>query len=119
MEGQAKEGTDRSDELYRIKTNQEALINCSKDLIWSIDKELRLITANKAFKERVQVAVKSDDELEGQSVLYKEFGQEINLRWAGYYFRALKGERFSIKEELFNTLTGRMEYGHITFNPMY
>ncbi len=110
--------SEQSGELYRIKTNQDALINCSKDLIWSIDMDLKLITANKAYRERVQVVTK-EPVLEGGSVLYKEFGEEVNKKWAGYYTKALKGERFTITEELFNTSTGRMEYGRITFNPMY
>jgi hypothetical protein len=36
---------EQSGELYRIKTNQDALINCSMDLIWSIDMDLKLIRA--------------------------------------------------------------------------
>lgn len=109
---------EQSAELYRTKTNQEALINCSRDLIWSIDSGLNLITANTAFQERVKVLVKTRL-LEGESVLFKEFGEEVNKKWAGYYGRALKGERFTVKEELFNTATNSMQYGEITFNPMY
>jgi PAS domain S-box-containing protein len=105
-------------ELYRIKTSQEALINCSMDLIWSIDRDFKLISCNNAYRDRVHVLTK-DALLEGQSVLYTEFGEEINKKWARHYADALKGNRFTIKEELFNTATGRMEYGQITFNPMY
>lgn len=105
-------------ERHHTKTNLNALINCSKDLIWSVDKDLMLITANKAFGERVQVLTKNLP-LEGESVLYKEFGVEVNEKWKEYYARALQGKRFTVKEELYNTATNRIEYGEVTFNPMY
>ncbi len=118
MQERATYGAEQSKELYHITTNQDALINCSKDQIWSVDKRLMLITANDAFRERVSVLA-GDSPLEGKSVLYKEFGEAVNKKWAEYYTRALTGERFTIKEELYNTAAGRMEYGQVTFNPMY
>jgi len=104
--------------LNRIKTNQDALINCSQDLIWSVDTGLNLITANEAFREKIEALFKRPA-AEGKPVLYEEVGEELNKKWAGHYARALAGERFSIKDELFNTATGRMEYMLISFNPMY
>src|ERR1700733_16083853 len=108
----------KSSNFNRIKTNQDALINCSQDLIWSVDTQLNLITANKAFRERVEALIKKPA-AEGKPVLYKELGEELNKKWAEHYARALAGERFSIKDALFNAVTDRMEYVLISFNPMY
>lgn len=110
--------SEQATDLCRLKINQDALINCSRDLIWSLDRDLKLVTANNAFKERVGILTK-DRLLEGQSVLYKEFGVEVNKAWAAHYARALEGERFTIREELYNTASCRMEYGQVTFNPMF
>src|SRR3954466_445590 len=97
----------QADDLKRCKTNQEALINGSKDLIWSIDTDFRLITANTAFRERIEI-VTNKPLLEGDSALFKEFGEGVNERWQKYYSTALKGEILSIKEELYNTVNKRM-----------
>jgi len=74
-EAQVANDIGQSSELYRIKTNQDALINCSKDLIWSIDNDLKLITANKAYLERVQVLT-NEAELEGSQFCIKNSGKK-------------------------------------------
>ena len=108
----------KSSNFNHIKTNNDALINCSQDLIWSVDTDLNLITANKAFRERVEMLFKKPA-ADGKPLLHKGLGEEMNKKWAGHYARALTGERFSIKDALFNTAAGRMEYVLVSFNPMY
>jgi len=108
----------KSSNFNPIKTNQNILIDCSKDLIWSVDKELNLITANCAFKVRVEKLSKSLI-AEGKPVLHAILGEEIIKNWTGYYKRALAGERFSIKDATFNPERGSIEYALISFNPMY
>ncbi len=108
----------KSSNFNRIETNHNALIDCSKDLIWSVDQELNLITANSAFKVRVGALIKNPV-AEGKPVLHKELGAEVIKNWTGYYNRALAGERFSIKDATFNPESGTIEYALISFNPMY
>ena len=105
-------------EISRIKTNQDALINGTDDLIWSIDKNLRLITANKPYREMIK-KVTGRDLQEGDLVMAEEYGQELNKKWEAYYQRVLNGEIFEVKEQLFNLARQRMEYFQITFHPMY
>lgn len=40
------EKVDHDAEIECLKTNQEAMINGTKDLLWSIDMDFKLITAN-------------------------------------------------------------------------
>jgi PAS domain S-box-containing protein len=104
-------------ELKRSKTNQEALINGTADLIWSIDNSFQIITANKAYLEMMKIATMRTL-TEGDSVFVSEFGEEATLKWKSYYSRALSGEQFSVKEQVFDPLQQRMEYGLVSFNPM-
>jgi len=105
-------------ELHRIKTNQEALINGTEDLIWSVDKNLRIITSNKAYGEMIKMVTGREPQ-EGDFVMTEEFGGELNKKWETYYQRALNGERFEVREQVFHLLRQRMEYALITFNPMF
>lgn len=105
-------------DIYRIKTNQDALINCSEDAIWSVNKDMRLITANKAYQEMIKMVTGRIPE-EGDLVMTKEFGGNLNHKWKSYYSRALNGERFTVTEQIFHLLNKEVEYSLITFNPMY
>ncbi|MDN3654080.1 PAS domain S-box protein [Ferruginibacter paludis] len=104
--------------INRNKQNQEAIINGTQDLIWSVDKNYCIITANKAYLEMLQIATANVPE-EGDLVFVEAFGEELNNKWKAYYKRALSGERFTVKEQVYNPLKQQVEYGLISFNPMY
>lgn len=97
---------------------QKALINGTQDLIWSVDTELRVIIANQHFADMIQAITGKAIE-EGDNVLVKEFGQLRLARWKKYYERALKGEQFSIKEEIYNPAQEAMQYSLISLSPMF
>jgi PAS domain S-box-containing protein len=105
-------------EINRSKANQEALINGTADLIWSVDTNLRIIAANNAYREMMKIATNKIPE-EGDTALVIEFGEELNNKWKGYYEKALKGERYTIKEKVYHPEKQQMEYGLISFNPIY
>ena len=106
-----------NDEINRTKIKQESLINGTADLIWSVDANFCIITANNAYLEMIKMATNRLI-VEGDTVLVPEFGEALNKKWESYYRRTLKGERFSVKEEVYNPLKQQMEYGRISFNPM-
>lgn len=105
-------------EITKIKDNQEALINGTLDLIWSADKELRLVNFNKAYSDRIFLASNRKPK-EGDSVFVKEFGEELIVEWQGYYSRALDGEAFTIKNKTYIPARKKYVYGVISFNPMF
>jgi PAS domain S-box-containing protein len=80
--------------LAKLQTNQEALINNTNDLIWSVDNQLRLITANRAFIESLQASagrtVKPGDDL----IMRDVFPDEFLNAWVAMYERGLSGESF-------------------------
>lgn len=70
--------------------NLKALINFTTDLIWSVDKDFKVVTSNRAFKERVAQSKKN--EKDGPRIL------AIKLNLIECYQRANAGESFVIIE---------------------
>ncbi len=75
------------------RNNLSALINNTTDLIWSVDREMRLITCNKAFDDRVKQSTGKLIE-KGGDVLEAGLSKESIERYKGYYARAFSGETF-------------------------
>jgi len=77
--------------------NQQALINATTDLIWSVDTNYALITANHSFIERMReytnVTIKPGAHLLKEGV----FPPEHLAFWKNMYDRGLSGERFSFE----------------------
>jgi len=105
-------------ELEKLKNNQEALINGTQDLLWSVDTEYKFIIANDPFEEIMQKTLHRKI-YEGDSALPQEFPEEINKKWKSYYDRAMGGEQFSVKERIQVPSEALSTYGLISFNPMY
>lgn len=105
-------------ELNRIRQNQEALINGTRDYVWSIDSDLRLITANRSFQELVTQLTGSTIN-EGDTVIFDELGKPQKERWMGFYRRALQGEAFMDQEEYLDPGTKTRRYAIVTLNPIY
>lgn len=75
--------------------NLSALINNTGDLMWSVDRELKLITFNDAFSR--MVILTSGKLLEkDQYVLSSQFTEEQRQQYKTFYERALAGEIFTI-----------------------
>lgn len=73
--------------------NTYALINNTKDMMWSVDKELRLISSNNRFNEVVQL-VRGKPMLPGDHILHGANPETVDL-YQTFYDRALSGEAFS------------------------
>ncbi len=82
------------------RSNKEALINSTDDLIWSISIDSKLIAANIAFinsmKELTGVELKPGDEFSSFDVIT----EESLIVWGALYQRAFLGESF--KTEVYN-----------------
>ena len=77
--------------------NLNALINTTTDLMWSVDKEYRLITSNSAFDEAIMQ--RSGREItKGSNVLVTGFPTQQLSRWEKFYERAFSGEVFMVTE---------------------
>lgn len=84
---------DNQRKLDRIKN--EALINNTKDDIWSIDKNYRLIAFNLAFAKKMEYLT-GEKVSPGSPALYPDkIPAEMLRQFKGYFDRALSGESFA------------------------
>lgn len=103
-----------ADEREFDKSNLDALINNTSDLMWSIDRDFRLVTANRAFDETMRMLIGKTVE-KGSLALDPGFPEENLKRFRSYYERALAGE--TVKEV--EHATEPVEYwSEITYSPI-
>lgn len=105
--------------LQRLQANQEALINSTDDLVWSVDAEFQLITANLAFinqvKRSTNLELKRGDDL----LMREHYPISYIDNWQELYERALEGESFS--EEVYKPAFKNHpeSWAQVRFNPIY
>ncbi|MBC7722025.1 MAG: PAS domain S-box protein [Pedobacter sp.] len=99
-------------------SNQEALINGTEDLIWSVDTDMNVITANNAFTTRIKILTGKLLK-EGDPLLLEAFGEELVNKWMKYYQKALQGQFYWVKDENYNPETSSIDYFKITFTPIF
>jgi len=105
-------------ELERIKNNQDAMINSTRDLMWSIDLDFNLITANTAFHDLVE-KIQGHPFKEGDPVFSDAVPKQVTDKWKSYYKRALNNGRFSVKQKIQNPKKFWTTYGLTSFDLMY
>ena len=94
--------------------NLSGLINNTEDLMWSVDRELRLITSNNAFDEFIKL-ISGKPLFKGDYIIAAQFSEDQRKRFPDYYKRALSGETFNIIEHI----TYPEEFWQeISFNPI-
>jgi len=102
-------------EVATERYNLSALINNTEDLIWSIDTNYKLISANEKFLNQTQVGQKRLEK--GAHIFSYIFEQKVREKWRKYYERAFDGETYKI-EELSEEFSFQARYFEISFNPI-
>jgi PAS domain S-box-containing protein len=118
----AADGTEKvhyREEATWTKNNLEALINNTKDQIWSLDKETRYVYMNKAYRTQISQLTGVEPKKGSYSYLHPGYSEQIIEEWKQYYSRALAGERYSIVYESIEPLTQQVLSFEISFNPIY
>ena len=96
------------------RRNLKALINNTTDLIWSVDRDIKLITSNKAFDE--WFTLKSGKPVKRcTNVLEAEWNEEVLIRWRKNYERAFSGEKLT-EVEFFDSATET--WSKVSFHPI-
>lgn len=95
--------------------NLNALINNTRDLMWSVDEGMKLITFNQAFEDLVK-SVTGDKPQKGLNVLDFAYSTDLQHRYSVYYERALAGESFTETEYSENPVEF---WSEISFYPIY
>lgn len=92
--------------------NLRAIINNTRDLIWSVDRDFNIITGNEAFWDRVErLTGKRPD-----TISNADFEQEMMQPILDSYRRAFRGEAFLFIRE--RELVGRKRFEELSFNPI-
>ncbi|QEM04989.1 PAS domain S-box protein [Mucilaginibacter rubeus] len=100
------------EKIYNDGQNLRAIINNTRDLIWSVDRHSNIITGNQAFWDRVkELTGKNEDE-----VTNADFVQERMKVFFESYERAFKGEVFSVVRQ--REIDGKQVYEELSFNPI-
>lgn len=102
-------------QIEQIKNNLDSIINSTNDLIFSVDANMHLISANSAFRERLGSLFSSTVEV-GQPIDSPAASDYTKLKWAALITRALKGEQFTVTEE--DVVDGQTFYSLVSFNPL-
>lgn len=105
------------EELLLQQTKEDALINSTDDLIWSVDTSFHIISCNNAFSEMIE-KITGTKANQGNYALSKVFGHEELAKWRGYYERALGGEKFSVKEEVLDAKGELLNSRIISITPL-
>ena len=79
------------------RNNLKALINNTNDLMWSVDRNFRLIISNDAFDRMIRALTGQVVE-RGSNILPEQFSPEQLSRFQEYYERAFSGEGFTVVE---------------------
>ncbi|CAN5912681.1 hypothetical protein BH11BAC7_BH11BAC7_20470 [soil metagenome] len=82
------------EDLEFDKNNLNALINNTKDLMWSVDKDFKLITSNIPFDKSGKTAFGATIK-KGENVLHVSYTPEMRNHFKQLYERAFKGESFT------------------------
>lgn len=100
------------------RSNKEALINSTDDLIWSISNELKLLAANKAFLKEIST-ITGDELISGDDFSkFEVIPDSVFKHWEQLYERAFLGESF--KTEIYNPPSENWDESWIeaSFNPI-
>ncbi len=109
--------TDRKRDEEALKTSRAnlfALIENTRDFIWSVDSNMRLVTYNSAYEDMMFTLYRR--KLFAGMELRSMGNAEEDNYWDAIYERALKGEIFSIKHKY--TIGNGAVYAQVSFNPI-
>ena len=104
-------------EITRIQRNLQAVINTTEDLIWSLDLDLKVITANKAFSE-FMLHLFPENIREGENIISPLLEKRIADRWISLYNKVIQGEKFSLEYEVFHQKLKEWKFYIISFSPI-
>ncbi len=104
-------------EIVRIQGNLYSLINTTTDMIWSVDKDLKIIAANQAFTELIRT-VSGRTISEGDDVLVPEFGEANINEWKDIYKKTLAGESYTSEQSFFREDKQEAWYNIVSCSPI-
>lgn len=101
------------------RSEKEALINNTNDLIWSVSRDFKLIAGNNSFINAVHIQT-GKVFTPGDYLLAKElFSTDLQVTWQKMYSNALNGKTFKKELVITDITTGLLLWNEVSFNPIY
>jgi PAS domain S-box-containing protein len=102
--------------LQNAQQNQEAIINSTTDIIWSVNRDFNLILANKPYLNAMSNYLGEPFQI-NQASFEDRLPKHLVDKWKGYYQKGILGESFSVLERLESFAEPKSVI--INFNPIY
>ena len=83
-------------ELVRERTRLLAMLDNTDALVWAVDPEFRLLSANATFRAAHRLTAGRGLDV-GESVMAPGYSEGALRQWRAWYERALRGERFTAR----------------------
>ncbi len=99
------------------ETKLNGLINNSDDLIWMIDSQGKIVTANEAFKNKFRQFLGFDIELSRTVDVSQLPNTGLTENWTLYFNEAFAGKSMKVEQEV--KKDGLTEFYEIILNPIY
>jgi PAS domain S-box-containing protein len=97
----------------------QALINSTTDLMWSINKEYKIITLNDAFKARMKFYTKIEFTINDSILIKNLFEENHPSSWKNWYNQTFKGKRVRAEIKSQTHDSDAPQWFEININPMY
>ena len=97
----------------------QALINSTTDLMWSINKEYKIITLNDAFKARMRFYTKIEFTINDSILIKNLFEENHPSSWKNWYDQTFKGKRVRAEIKSQTHDSDAPQWFEININPMY
>ena len=107
-----------AEELQEARNNQAALINSSRNLIWAVDTEMKLLSFNNAYSERIK-SLTGQPAVEGLQLPGSFHTTDTAEIWRGYYQHALLGNAYTIETLIADAKDGEVKMAEVNFYPFY
>ncbi len=102
-----------SEKLQNEQEKLRAIINNTQDIIWSIDKNMQIIDANKPFWDYIYAMTGKTQ----QEVTESDFSKDLMKSWESYLQPAFEGKAY--RSTIKNETHGHITYSEINFSPIY
>ncbi|OJW83391.1 MAG: hypothetical protein BGO69_00415 [Bacteroidetes bacterium 46-16] len=113
LETQVKE---RTQEIVRNEKRFHALIDNTRDLIWSVDRHLNLVYANNSYSDSL-FFITGKRPLIGAPLVWESFGLENRSKFEAAFDAAFSGKTFIAEDKMM--IQGSPYFGETRFTPIH
>jgi PAS domain S-box-containing protein len=108
--------TERTREIQRNEKKFHDIIDNTRDLIWSVDRELNLVYANNSYADAL-FFITGKRPVIGEHIVWESFGLENKDKFEAAFAEAFSGKTFIAEDKMM--IQGAPYFGETRFTPIY